>query len=124
MSRIDSCGWPRLRTPSVPTSCTPSTCAGRSSRTGSSVPRRFGYAAYADRFAGTLQGVAETSRRTCATSVSRYLHLMPLLRPRPAPNDGGYAVMDYREIRPDLGTMDDLRALADVLRADGHQPVP
>ena len=25
-----------------------------------------------------------------------YLHLMPLLTPRPAPNDGGYAVMDYR----------------------------
>ena len=29
---------------------------------------------------------------------------MPLLQPRPAPNDGGYAVQDYRAVRPDLGT--------------------
>ena len=28
-----------------------------------------------------------------------YLHLMPLLTPRPAPNDGGYAVADYRYAR-------------------------
>ena len=38
-----------------------------------------------------------------------YLHLMPLLTPRPAPNDGGYAVADYRSVRPDLGDVDDLR---------------
>ena len=28
-----------------------------------------------------------------------YLHLMPLLKPRPGQNDGGYAVMDYRAVR-------------------------
>ena len=48
-----------------------------------------------------------------------YLHLMPLLQPRPGPNDGGYAVADYRTVRPDLGTVDDLRALATPLRAHG-----
>ena len=42
----------------------------------------------------------------------RYLHLMPLLRPRDGDNDGGYAVADYRAVRPDLGTMDDLEDLA------------
>ncbi len=42
----------------------------------------------------------------------RYLHLMPLLRPRDGDNDGGYAVADYRSVRPDLGTMDDLEDLA------------
>ena len=49
----------------------------------------------------------------------RYLHLMPLLTPRPAPNDGGYAVMDYRSVRPDLGTIEDLRALTRELRGRG-----
>ena len=44
---------------------------------------------------------------------------MPLLKPRPAPNDGGYAVMDYRAVDPRLGTTDDLRATADVLRGAG-----
>ena len=37
---------------------------------------------------------------------------MPLLRPREGDNDGGYAVADYRAVRPDLGTMDDLEELA------------
>src|SRR4051794_27135571 len=49
----------------------------------------------------------------------RYLHLMPLLTPRPEPNDGGYAVADFRSVRPDLGTMADLRALAGTLRERG-----
>ena len=44
---------------------------------------------------------------------------MPLLTPRPAPNDGGYAVMDYRSVRSDLGTVDDLRALTTTLREQG-----
>ena len=48
-----------------------------------------------------------------------YLHLMPLLKPRPGQNDGGYAVMDYRAVRDDLGTIDDLRDLATALRARG-----
>src|SRR4029453_6177669 len=36
-----------------------------------------------------------------------------------APNDGGYAVVDYAAVEPALGSMDDLRALADDLRAPG-----
>jgi amylosucrase len=44
---------------------------------------------------------------------------MPLLTPRPRPNDGGYAVADYRQVRPDLGSMDDLARLAAVLRGYG-----
>ena len=48
-----------------------------------------------------------------------YLHLMPLLRTRPEPNDGGYAVTDYGAVEPSLGTIDDLRELAAELRAAG-----
>ena len=77
-----------------------------------------GYVTYVDRFAGTLTGVRERLPYLRELGVS-YLHLMPLLLARPQPNDGGYAVVDYGAVEPALGTMDDLRALADDLRAAG-----
>ncbi len=48
-----------------------------------------------------------------------YLHLMPLFAVRPGDNDGGYAISNYRSVDPRLGTIDDLRSLADDLRAAG-----
>jgi amylosucrase len=77
-----------------------------------------GYVTYVDRFAGALDGVRERLPYLRELGIS-YLHLMPLLRVRPEPNDGGYAVVDYGAVEPALGTMDDLRALADELRAAG-----
>ncbi|MFY0407709.1 alpha-amylase family protein [Solicola sp. PLA-1-18] len=81
-------------------------------------PGALGYAAYAERFAGTLADVASRTGYLRDLGVT-YLHLMPLLLPRPGNSDGGYAVMDYGTVRPDLGTMDDLRALTTTLRAEG-----
>ncbi len=77
-----------------------------------------GYVTYVDRFAGTLNGVRRRLPYLRELGIS-YLHLMPLLRARPQPNDGGYAVVDYGAVEPALGTMDDLRALAGELRAAG-----
>ncbi|TWU66694.1 Amylosucrase [Crateriforma conspicua] len=48
-----------------------------------------------------------------------YLHLMPLFAVRPGDNDGGYAISNYRSVDPRLGTIDDLRLLADALREAG-----
>ncbi len=81
-------------------------------------PETIGYAAYADRFAGDLAGVAERSAYLQELGV-RYLHLMPLLTSREGPDDGGYAVSDYRTVRADLGTVEDLRALTATLRSRG-----
>jgi amylosucrase len=80
--------------------------------------RMVGYVCYADRFAGTLADVPDKLGYLSELGVT-YLHLMPLLKPRPGENDGGYAVMDYREVDPRLGTMADLSAVADALRARG-----
>lgn len=77
-----------------------------------------GYAAYADRFAGDLAGVADRIDYLQELGVT-YLHLLPLLQPRPGDSDGGYAIADYRNVRPDLGSMTDLRRLAGRLRAAG-----
>ena len=81
-------------------------------------PGMLGYAAYADRFAGSLAAVAEQVPYLRELGVT-YLHLMPLLRPREGDSDGGYAVADYRAIRPDLGTIDDLRQLVTTLHEAG-----
>lgn len=77
-----------------------------------------GYAAYADRFGGTLDGVRQNIPYLQELGVT-YLHLMPVLRPREGDSDGGYAVADYRALRPDLGSMGDLRRLAAELRSAG-----
>ncbi|RRD30080.1 alpha-amylase family protein [Actinomyces bowdenii] len=81
-------------------------------------PGRIGYAAYTERFAGTLRGVEERIDYLRELGVT-YLHLMPLLTPRPGDSDGGYAVADYRTVREDLGTMADLEALTAELRQAG-----
>ncbi len=81
-------------------------------------PAMLGYAAYADRFADTLTGVGERAAYLKELGVT-YLHLMPLLTPRPTPSDGGYAVADYRSVRSDLGTIEDLAALTRTLRGRG-----
>lgn len=81
-------------------------------------PDMFGYACYTDRFAGTITAVSRHLDYLSELGVT-YLHLMPLLQPREGDNDGGYAVQDYRAVRADLGSVEDLRELTRALRAQG-----
>ncbi|TNM69517.1 alpha-amylase [Streptomyces sp. NP160] len=81
-------------------------------------PSMLGYAAYTERYAGTLGGVRGRLDHLRELGVT-YLHLMPVLQPREGDSDGGYAVADYRAVRPDLGDVEDLRELARALRAQG-----
>jgi amylosucrase len=81
-------------------------------------PRMAGYVFYIDRFAGTLKKVLERLDWIEALGIS-YVHFMPCLKPRPGDSDGGYSVMDYRQINPHLGTMDEFREVASALRARG-----
>jgi amylosucrase len=77
-----------------------------------------GYVCYVDKYSGTLAGLEHHLDYLKELKVT-YLHLMPLLHPRPAPNDGGYAVLDYRAVDPALGSMADLEHLATALRTIG-----
>jgi len=77
-----------------------------------------GYVCYTDLFAGDLQGIRNKIEYLKGLGIT-YLHLMPLLNPRPGNSDGGYAVMDYKSVRPDLGSMKDLETLAADLHAAG-----
>ena len=73
---------------------------------------------YVDAFAGNLEGVKKNLKYVKECGVN-YLHLMPLLDTPRGRSDGGYAVSDFRTVRPDLGTMDDLESLADACRKQG-----
>ena len=77
-----------------------------------------GYVCYVDRFSGSVSRLERHVEYLEELKVT-YLHLMPLLQPRPAPNDGGYAVMDYRSVDPDVGSMADLEHLSHELRQRG-----
>jgi amylosucrase len=73
---------------------------------------------YVDLFAGDLAGIRRKIPYFKELGLT-YLHLMPLFRSPEGENDGGYAISSYREVDPKLGTMAELRELADELRAEG-----
>ena len=62
---------------------------------------------YTNAFAGTLKGVKEKLPYVKSCGVN-YLHFMPLLESPKGRDDGGYAVADFRKVKPELGTMEDL----------------
>jgi amylosucrase len=80
--------------------------------------RMVGAVCYVDLFGGDLAGVRERLPYLSELGIT-YLHLMPLFDVPEGDNDGGYAVRSYREVDPELGTMDDLRELATELRHRG-----
>ncbi len=73
--------------------------------------KRLGMLMYVDSFAGNLKGVRDHLDYVKETGVN-YLHLMPLLESPEGRSDGGYAVSDFRQVEPKLGTMDDLAGLS------------
>jgi amylosucrase len=81
-------------------------------------PGMAGYVFYIDRFNGDLKGVLEKLDYLEDLGIT-YVHLMPCLKPRPGDSDGGYSVMDYRQINPSFGTMAEFEAVSRALRARG-----
>ena len=77
-----------------------------------------GYCAYADKFAGSLRGVAQRIPHLRELGVT-YLHLLPFLKAGTPPNDGGFAVASYEDVEPSLGTLADLQDLTHQLRGAG-----
>lgn len=67
---------------------------------------------YTDNFAGNMKGVKEKIPYLKECNIN-CLHLMPFLDTPKGRSDGGYAVADFRKVRPDLGTMKDLIELTE-----------
>ena len=73
---------------------------------------------YIDNFGGDIRGVEEKLPYLEKCSVN-YIHLMPFLDSPKGRSDGGYAVADFRKVKPELGTMDDLASLAEKCHDKG-----
>lgn len=80
--------------------------------------KMLGAVCYVDLFSGDLKGFYEKIPYLCELGVT-YLHLMPLFKMPEGENDGGYAISSYREVNPDIGTMEELIDLSKVLRNNG-----
>lgn len=73
--------------------------------------KMLGMMMYIGNFADNLQGVRKKLDYIKACNVN-YIHLMPFLESPKERSDGGYAVADFRKVQPKLGTMDELRIVA------------
>ncbi len=75
-----------------------------------------GMALYADRFAGGLAGVRERVAYLDELGVNM-LHIMPMMQAPAGANDGGYAISDFRQVDKRFGSLADVHALSETLRA-------
>ncbi len=70
---------------------------------------------YIDKFADNIKGVQRKLAYLEKAGIN-YIHLMPFLDTPQGKSYGGYAVKDFRKVRPDLGNMKDLDVLTSACR--------
>ncbi len=70
---------------------------------------------YVDLFADNLMGLVDKIDYLKELGIT-YVHLMPLLLPRKGENDGGYAVENYKEIDPSLGSLTEFKKVLNAFR--------
>jgi len=77
-----------------------------------------GMALYADGFAGNLEGVNKRLPYLQDLGVN-LVHVMPMMVCPEGASDGGYAVSNFRDIDPRVGSLDDLDQLTASMRKRG-----
>ena len=77
-----------------------------------------GMALYCDGFARDLKGLESRLPYLSELGVNM-VHILPILACPDGASDGGYAVSDFRNLDPRVGTLDDLRRLAEAMRKRG-----
>ena len=77
-----------------------------------------GMTMYTDLFAGDLRHLEQRLDYLSEQGIT-YLHLMPLLKMPHPDNDGGYAVEDFTQVDPRLGSNGDLEHLTAAMRRRG-----
>ncbi|PKM10778.1 MAG: alpha-amylase [Gammaproteobacteria bacterium HGW-Gammaproteobacteria-3] len=74
-----------------------------------------GMALYSAGFAGDLQSLADKIAYLQELGIN-LVHIMPILQCPTGQSDGGYAISNFREVDNRVGTLDDLRAVAQEFR--------
>ncbi|MFN2166425.1 MAG: alpha-amylase family glycosyl hydrolase, partial [Anaerolineae bacterium] len=74
-----------------------------------------GMALYLDGFAGDLNGLGEHLPYLQELGVN-LVHVLPIMECPEGASDGGYAVNNFRSLKPGAGTLEDLRRLAERMR--------
>jgi amylosucrase len=74
-----------------------------------------GMALYCKGFAGNLQGLRERLPYFQELGIN-LVHVMPIMRCPEGSSDGGYAISDFRDINPELGTLEDVVELATAMQ--------
>jgi amylosucrase len=77
------------------------------------------YCTYVDKFAKTFDGLLQKLDYLKDLGVT-LIHPLPCLKARSGDSDGGFAVADFRDVEPELGSFDDLVRLCDAARARGQ----
>lgn len=77
-----------------------------------------GMTLYIDLFANNISGLIDRIPYLLELGIT-LIHLMPILKPRDGNNDGGYAVVDYKDINPKLGTLNDFKRLVQAFHEVG-----
>jgi len=77
-----------------------------------------GMALYSDGFAGDLKGLESKIAYFQELGIN-LVHIMPILSCPLDASDGGYAISNFREVDPRVGTLQDLQSLAHRLRERG-----
>jgi len=73
---------------------------------------------YVDLFAGNLRALIKKIPYLKDLGVN-YVHLMPLFDCPKGENDGGYAISSYRKVQSRLGTIEDLKLVAEEFHKNG-----
>lgn len=73
---------------------------------------------YVDLFCQNIRGLRDRIDYLKELGINM-VHLMPVLKPRDGLNDGGYAVEDFRQVDPKLGTIDELKKITRELHDEG-----
>ncbi len=74
-----------------------------------------GMALYCNGFAGDLPGLQSRLSYFQELGIN-LVHVMPIMLCPEGSSDGGYAVSDFRELDPQVGTLDDLQALSEEMQ--------
>lgn len=80
--------------------------------------RMIGAMAYVDLFSKDIRGMFKLIPYLKELGIN-YIHLMPLFKTSGGDDDGGYAISSYRELDPELGSMEDLAELTAEFRKHG-----